>query len=240
MTIRVNGIELATSPEMADGMLAAHELLRQRAVETGLLAADERDEITINAACEALLAREVVTPAPDEAECRRYYEAHPGEFSSGDLMHVRHILFQVTQGTPVPQLRAKAEEMLRMLLAAPDRFTEMAEKYSNCPSSKQGGNLGQLSRGDSVPEFEKAVFKLLAPIGVMRELVKTRFGFHIVSVDRRIRGEVLPFETVRARAASCLTAAVEERAVRQYLSVLAARASLEGGALDAATSPLLQ
>ena len=91
---------------------------------------------------------------------------------------------------------------------------------SNCPSGPQGGNLGQIGRGDTAPEFERALFRP-GPPGLLREVVKTRFGFHIVAIDRRIPGARLPFEIVRERIAERLPAAVEEKALRQYVSVLA-------------------
>jgi peptidyl-prolyl cis-trans isomerase C len=90
-----------------------------------------------------------------------------------------------------------------------------------------------------VPEFEAALFKL-GPTGILRELVKTRYGFHIVAVDRHIPGSKLPFETARDRIAEKLSASVEEKALRQYVSLLAGRAEIEGVDLAASASPLVQ
>jgi peptidyl-prolyl cis-trans isomerase C len=215
------------------------ELLRQRAIERGLLRADAADAKEIAGAIERLLSDEVRVPSPSEAECRRYYETHRKELQSGDIVHARHILFQVTPSVPVPQLRARAEQTLNELLREPDRFDAVARKLSNCPSGQQGGNLGQIGRGDMVPEFEQAVFKL-GPTGILRELVKTRYGFHIVAVDRRIPGRMLPFEAMQKRIADRLKSLVEEKALRQYVSVLAGRAEIEGVDLDAAVTPLVQ
>ncbi|MEZ5475575.1 MAG: peptidylprolyl isomerase [Steroidobacteraceae bacterium] len=239
MTISVNGIELAVGADEAAEFLAARELLRQRAIETGLLTEGAVDASQIEHATEALLAREVATPTPDEAECRRYYDSNPAGFRSGDLVHARHILFQVTSATPVNAMRSRAEQTLNKLHAQPDRFAELARELSNCPSGEHGGNLGQLGRGDTVPEFERALFKL-GPTGLLRDIVKTRFGFHIVAVDRRIAGEQLPFDVVRDQIAERLRKRVEERAIRQYVSVLAARADVDGVDLGAAVSPLVQ
>ncbi len=205
----------------------------------GLLATAAADEPAVEAAIEALLEREVATPVPTEAECRRYYEQNRREFESGDLVNARHILFQVTPQVNVPQMRARAEQTLNELLARPDRFAALAAELSNCPSGQQGGNLGQVGRGDTVPEFEQALFKL-GPTGILRELVKTRYGFHVVAIDRRIPGNLLPFEMVRERIAERLAAAVEEKALRQYVSVLAGQAEVEGVDLAASASPLVQ
>jgi peptidyl-prolyl cis-trans isomerase C len=239
MTVTVNGIEIAVGSDEPAELAAARELLRQRAIETGFLDGEVADDDEIGQRIEALLAREVVTPSPDDEECRRYYESHPREFQSGDLVHVRHILFQVTPQVNVPQIRARAEQTLNELLADPDRFDALARELSNCPSGQQGGNLGQLSRGDTVPEFEKAVFKFGAS-GILRDIIKTRHGFHIVAVDQSIPGKPLPFEIAREQIAERLRMHVEEKAMRQYVSVLAARAEITGVDLDAASSPLVQ
>lgn len=239
MILSVNGMAVAVAGETPAEFAAARELLRQRAVAVGLLDAAIEDETEIDAAIEALLEKEVATPVPTDAECRRYYEQNPAEFESGDLVHARHILFQVTPQVNVPQMRARAEQALNELLAEPDRFAALAAKLSNCPSGEQGGNLGQIGRGDMLPEFEKAVFKFGAS-GILRDLVKTRYGFHIVAVDRRIPGRRLPFDAVRGQIGARLRSRVEERALRQYVSVLAGQAEIEGVQLDASESPLVQ
>lgn len=239
MILSVNGMAVAVEADAPAEFAAARELLRQRAVAIGLLGPTDEDEGTVEAAIEELLEKEVTTPQPTDAECRRYYELNPAEFESGDLIHARHILFQITPQVNVPQIRARAEEALNTLLAEPDRFAELAAELSNCPSSEHGGNLGQISRGDMVPEFEAALFKL-GPTGILHELVKTRYGFHIVAIDQRIPGTKLPFEMARDRVARKLSTSVEEKALRQYVSLLAGRAEIEGVNLAASASPLVQ
>ena len=99
--------------------------------------------------------------------------------------------------------------------------------------------LGQIGRGDTVPEFEKALFRL-GPTGLLRELVKTRYGFHIMAVDRRVPGAKLRFDVVRDDIAERLHAMVEEKALRQYISVLAGQADIQGADLNATPIPLVQ
>jgi len=239
MILSVNGIAVAVEADHSAEFAAAHELLRQRAVAVGLLEPAAENEETVEAAIEALIEKEVTTPKPTEAECRRYYEQNPAEFESGDLVHARHILFQVTPQVNVPQVRARAEQALNELLAEPDRFAALAADLSNCPSREQGGNLGQVGRGDTVPEFEKALFKFGAS-GILRDLVRTRYGFHVVAVDQRIPGRKLPFDAVQERIAARLRSRVDERALRQYVSVLAGQAEIEGIHLEASASPLVQ
>lgn len=239
MTASVNGIAVAPGEGEPLELAAVRELLRQRAVVDGLLDPDEADAVLVTEAVEELLSREVSTPEPVEDEMRRYYDSHAAEFRSGDLVNVRHILFQVTAAVNVPQIRARAEETLNILLKQPERFADLARELSNCPSGENGGILGQLGRGDTVPEFEKVLFSP-SRTGVSRDLVKTRFGFHIISIDQRIPGKQLPFDMVRDEVASRLRTSVEERALRQYVNVLAGGAALEGVDLGATSTPLVQ
>jgi peptidyl-prolyl cis-trans isomerase C len=239
MILTINGIALAVEHDASAELAAARELLRQRAVDLGLLDPGTDDDETVGAAIETLIEKEVATPVATEAECRRYYEQNSGEFESGDLIHARHILFQVTARVNVPEIRKRAEETLNALLRDPDRFGALARELSNCPSGQHGGNLGQIGRGDTVPEFEKALFQLEPP-GIMRSLVKTRYGFHIVAIDKRIPGNKVPFELVQEQIAERLRSRVEERALRQYVSVLAGQAEVQGVDLAGSVSPLVQ
>lgn len=182
-------------------------------------AAAEAAEAAETAAIEALLEREVQVPEAGEEACRRHYAAHPGRFSSGELVHARHILFAVTPGAPLELIRRKAEVTLAELQLDPSRFPALAAECSNCPSGAQGGNLGQLGRGDSVPEFERALFADEA-VGLLPRLVATRYGFHILLVEGRVPGRVPPFELVRDRVAADLQRRALERALAQYLQVL--------------------
>lgn len=232
--------------EAARRTLAIRELLLQRAGELGLLedgaprgAVTFADRGSEEAVIDRLLAQEVRTPEPQEAECRRHYDTHPERFVAGELVSASHILFALTPGTPVQALRERAGATLAELVADPALFAERARELSNCPSGAQGGSLGQFGRGDMAPEFEKALFGTAAT-GVLPSLVATRHGFHVVLVERRAPGRRLPFEAVRERIAVHLSALVQERALRQYVTVLAGQARIEGVELASVATPLVQ
>jgi peptidyl-prolyl cis-trans isomerase C len=226
--------------------LAIRELLLQRAGELGLApddagcaAPDDADRDAEDRLIEQVLEAEVKTPAPTSDECRRYYDMHPEQFTVGERVEARHILFAILPGTPVLALRDHAERTLKELKAAPDRFARRAAEMSNCPSGQLGGNLGQFGPGEMVPEFDKAAFGS-SVVGVLPTLVATRHGFHIVAIERRIEGRRLPFDAVEAQVAALLAARVEARALKQYIAVLAGRASIDGADLAAAATPLVQ
>ena len=228
----VNGVGVA------DRLEAVKELLRQRCLALGLVSAEASDS-AVEAGIELLLEREVKLPVPTEEECRRFYAAHQADFMTGELVFARHILFAVTPAVPVDPLRTKAEQTLAELLQHPDRFAERARELSNCPSGQQDGNLGQLARGECVPEFDQVVFGSRIT-GLLPQLVKTRYGFHIVAVDRRAPGQRVPFEVVHASIAAHLAEVVGRKALTQYVAVLAGKADLQGVDLMAAASPLVQ
>jgi peptidyl-prolyl cis-trans isomerase C len=119
----------------------------------------------------------------------------------------------------------------------PQRFAELARDYSNCPSAAQGGALGQLGRGDSVPEFERALFESRA-LGVLPELVDTRYGFHVVLVARRIAGKAVPFDAARGRIGTILREHSTGRALAQYVQILADESGLKGIDLQDFAGPL--
>jgi peptidyl-prolyl cis-trans isomerase C len=238
MTIAVNGVAVADQEWPTPQMAAVHELLRQRAVMLGWL--DDRAEpAAIGEAIERVLTEEVRVPDADETACQRYYAQHMQRYQTGELVAARHILFQITPGAPLAAVRAMAEAMLAELHTQPALFAERARSHSNCPSGELGGQLGQLQRGAMVPEFEQMLFGTTVT-GLLPQLVKTRFGFHIVAVDQRVPGEILPFEHVRERVAEDLRREAEARALSQYVRVLAGQAQLQGVELDGAVSPLVQ
>jgi peptidyl-prolyl cis-trans isomerase C len=176
---------------------------------------------------ERLLEREVPEAEPTEAEIRRYYGQNPGRFSAGELVEASHILFALTPRVPPERLRAKAAEVHALATHNPARFAELAREYSNCPSAAQGGSLGQLGRGDAVPEFERAVLEGES-LGVLPDLVATRFGFHVVQVARRIPGRVLPYEEAREGVAAFLRQRGTERAIGEYVRALMPAAQTPG------------
>jgi peptidyl-prolyl cis-trans isomerase C len=250
---RINGVPLHAPEEAlpleALRQRACTELLRQAAIAAGLLAADDPPpqagaiSEAASEAVEALLARALDLPEPDEAACRRHFDAQAARYRPGDRVHVRHLLFAVTPGVDVRRLRDRAEAALLQLRCvrdgAPDPFPAAAAELSNCPSAAQGGDLGWLQREDCAPELARELFAG-AEIGVLPRLVHSRFGLHVVEVLERAAGPLPDFEAVRGAVALTLRRQNFVSALRQYLQLLAGAAEVVGVELDAAETPLLQ
>lgn len=250
---RINGVALHANAETLSletlRQRACTELLRQAAQASGLLAANDiaaADGVISEAASmaiETLLEQTLNVPDPSEEACRRHYVAHESTYRTGERVRVRHILFAVTPGVDVAALRKHAEPIFLDVRChdgqVADRFTAAARQWSNCPSGAEGGNLGWLIAGDCAPEFARELFGH-SEVGVLPRLVHSRFGLHIVEVLEREPGVAQPFESVRGAVSLSLRQQTYITALRQYLQLLAGEAVVEGVALDASDTPLVQ
>ncbi|MCP1336601.1 peptidylprolyl isomerase [Futiania mangrovi] len=225
--------------------LAVRELLRQEASRAGIAPEPRalpggRIETDEEAVLRALLDRRLSACPPSEEEVRAVYDANPERFVSPALFEASHILFadDTRDVTVRPRARKRAAAVLAEIARDPGAFERIARAESDCPSRANGGMLGQLAEGDTVPEFE-AVLKAIEPGTVAPEPVETRYGVHVLRLDARADGAVLPFEAVRDRIA----AAIERRRwageARAFVERLVSVADVQGvvfAAADRATS----
>lgn len=214
--------------------LVVRELLLQRARQMDLAAeplndAEGRRETDEEAVIRALIEREVTLPEPDNDACRRYYERNPARFRSPDIYEVSHILFAAlpSDSEAYAQACKAAAAAMTELRAHPERFATLAQAHSCCPSAAQGGNLGQITGGQTTPEFERALLAL-TPGEMSPQPVETRYGFHVIRLDRRHDGRLLPYEVVADRIADYLRESVRRRAQAQYIARLVSAARIEG------------
>src|SRR3546814_11546600 len=126
------------------------------------------------------------------------------------------------------RLRTRAGEILNELLASGGTdLSEFARRYSNCPSGRDGGALGLISRGETVPEFEKPVFEMPAHTLIHR-LIETRYGFHIVKTGTVTQGYATAFDNVHSSIAAWLEQASRRRATHKSLEHLAGTTAITG------------
>jgi peptidyl-prolyl cis-trans isomerase D len=120
-----------------------------------------------------------------------YYNQHRDQYRVPEQAKVSHILIKTPLPGPdgkvdekgVAEAQRRAEDLLKQLRAGA-KFEDLAKKYSEDPgSAKEGGSLGWIGKGRTVPEFEKAAFS--QPKGQIGDLVKSSYGFHIIRVDDR-------------------------------------------------------
>lgn len=143
----------------------------------------------------------------------RYYRENPGAFMPPEEVHVRHILFR-TQSRSLAEARTLAREA-RGKIARGELFASLARAISEDPGTReQGGDLGWISRGGTVPEFERAAFALTAA-QPNSQPIETEFGVHLLHLVEKRGGTLEPFEAVRSRITQLL--------VEQYADTLARR-----------------
>lgn len=211
--------------DMAISTLILRELLSVEAQRLELEADSEEELIAL------LLQRQVQLPTLTEAECLRHYEQNQSYFTVGAAAEVDHILLQATPGVALEALHKKSQELLEEVAQATaadsSAFARLARQYSNCPSSEEGGYLGVLQKGQTVPEFEEVVFR--AEVGAVHPaVVESRFGFHIVRVMKRNEGQLLPYEQVAEAIREAITQSNQHTAWRQYAQHLMQEAKIEG------------
>jgi peptidyl-prolyl cis-trans isomerase C len=224
----------AASWQAAAEALVIRELLLQeaRALEIAgepLTDAAGRRETEEEAQIRVLLDEAVRVPQPTDAELRRYYEQNRSRFRAPELIEARHILIAARASEPANYARAreKAEAIANQLARDPDSFDRFARDHSDCASAGEGGWLGQLTPDTTTPEFAAAV-AALAEGETTRQPVETRYGFHVIRLERRIPSADLPFEAVADRLRDYLSERVRHKATAQYVARLVLLATIVG------------
>lgn len=139
-----------------------------------------------------------------DADLRDYYDQHRDQYRSPEQVKVSHILIKTPLPGPdgkvdekgVAEAQQRAEDLLKQVKSGAN-FEELAKKYSeDSGSAKNGGSLGWVGRGQTVPEFEKVAFSL--PKGQISGVVKSSYGFHIIRVDDKHDAELKPLDEVKS------------------------------------------
>jgi peptidyl-prolyl cis-trans isomerase D len=130
-------------------------------------------------------------------ELKAQYQQNIQQYQVPNRVHVEHILLMTVGKTDaeVEEIRQKAEDVLKQAQKGA-KFEDLAKKYSEDPGTKdKGGDLGWITQGQTVPEFEKTAFGL--DKGKLSDLVKTQYGFHIIKVLDKETAHTKPFEEVK-------------------------------------------
>jgi peptidyl-prolyl cis-trans isomerase C len=224
----------AAAFQAAARALIVRTLLLEEAGRAAIAAEPEfvapgKRELDDEARIRALMETSIPMFEPDDDACAAVYDADPSRFRSPDLYEASHILFLAhphdVQACAAAVANAKA--IIDELSVTPARFESLAREHSQCDSRANGGRLGQIAKGTTVPEFEKALQELdegqIAP-----NPVNSRFGVHVLRLDARARGQILPFAYVREQISEYLTEKRWRRDVVAYIEQIIRRADIEG------------
>lgn len=249
--VRVNGVEIppeAIASEIqhhpapdaetawieAARALAIRELLMQEAARQGLSAHPESDEhgrreAGDDALVRLLLEQSVEPAVADGDECRRYYEVNQERFRTPDLFEASHILIEPEGSDAAAWAAAKARTQAIAAEIGDDaaRFAEAARAFSGCASARQDGSLGQIRRGELVAQVQAGI-EALAEGATGRQPIRSRFGWHLLRLHRRIPGKTVPFEAVAPKIRDMLEARSWTVAATRYIASLAEAGVVEG------------
>jgi peptidyl-prolyl cis-trans isomerase D len=179
-----------------------------------------------------------VQVSPDDLQA--YYNQHRDQYRVAEQVKVSHILIKTPLPGPdgkvdekgVAEAQHRAEDLLKQLKGGAN-FEDLAKKSSEDPgSAKQGGSLGWIGKGRTVPEFEKAAFSL--PKGRLSDLVKSSYGFHIIRVDDKQDAHMKTLDEVKTEIEPILKQQKAQQLAQKEAEDLLQTAKAQG--LDAAAA----
>ena len=165
-----------------------------------------KEDMLINFAMSKAL--EGVKSATDD-EIKEFYEANKDRFVAGESVSASHILVDSEE---------KAKEILEKINSGEVSFEDVARKESSCPSSENGGNLGEFTRGQMVPEFDKAVFEM--EVGEVRGPVQTQFGYHLIKLNAKNEAKTYALEEIREQLKDMVMKEKQQKAYQSKLNQL--------------------
>jgi peptidyl-prolyl cis-trans isomerase D len=181
-------------------------------------------------------------PQVTDAEIQQYYNQNQSQYQVPEEVKVRHILIPVSQNATAAQVaaaKAKAQGILDELRKDNGKnFAELAKKDSGDPgSAPQGGELGWIKRGVTVPAFQHVAFS--QNVGQISGLVRTQFGFHIIQTEAKQAAHTQPLsQDLMAQIKSTLMQQKAAQAAQAFAEQLQKQATKEGLAKTAAANHL--
>ncbi len=213
-------------PDRIETTLRSLLLIRQLANEARDLGMDKDPVVQADielARDEILAKRRVAKVVADlevpnlEAVARERYQTSPALYTTPETLSVRHVLI-LRDNHGEAGAKALADKLYAEVKANPKLdFAAFAKQHSEeLKSAEQGGLIPRMSRGDTVADFEDAAFALKNP-GDISDVVRTRFGYHIIQLVSRTPGARVPYESVKDEILARLEAEFVSRARADYI-----------------------
>jgi peptidyl-prolyl cis-trans isomerase C len=204
---------------------AFKQVLEQRGLTLEKLRSDAGDDLRVTKMLQSELESKIaVTPA----QIDDFYKQNPAQFQQGEAVRASHILIAFPENADAAAkqaARAKAEAVLKDVKAGKD-FATLAKANSQDPgSAPNGGDLGFFQRGQMVPAFDDAAFKL-AP-GEVSEIVETNFGYHIIKVAEKQASRTVPLDEVRPQVQQFLEGQSRQAQTQAFVQALKAKGKVE-------------
>jgi len=226
--IKVTDAEIESRIEQVKGQFQSEEAFRGQLEQSGLSMEDFREEVRKSIKLENLMDMKTAhVTSPTGEESKDFYDSNTEQFSNPARIRASHILLGVEEGAPEAVHEQKKEQLgeIRKQILEGAEFAELAEEYSDCPSSSRGGDLGFFASGQMVKPFEEAAFAL--DVGEVSDIVKTRFGYHLIKVTEKEEAGKVPFDEAQANIEEYLLSMRRQEEMNDYLSSLRESAEIE-------------
>jgi peptidyl-prolyl cis-trans isomerase C len=187
------------------------------------LKSDARVDMSIDKMMQAELATTIAT----EAEAKEFYDKNPDQFKQAESAQASHILIMADEKADEATkkaARAKIDSVYKRVKAGED-FAKLARENSQDGSAQQGGDLGEFTRGQMVPAFDEAAFKLKP--GEVSEVVTTQFGYHIIKLTSKKDPTTYPYEQVKPKIVEVLTNRKKQEKVNAFIEAMKKKAKIE-------------
>lgn len=201
----------------------------KRLEEAGFTAEAFEEDVRRQLSVERLIQEDIAKDlSVSDAEVHAFYEANTDKLTRPAQIHARHILIKVAPDADEAAKQAareRAEAVLEKARKKGADFAALAEEYSEGPSGPRGGDLGFAPRGQFVPAFEAAAWGLEP--GEISDVVETRFGYHVLKLEEKRPGEVVPEAEVSDRIRQHLAEQKSQAAVQARVKALREKAEVE-------------
>jgi peptidyl-prolyl cis-trans isomerase SurA len=193
----------------------------EKAVEgSGLPWEDYKTQIRNGMLTQEVIRREVGSHIniPNE-EVKTYYDAHSQEFTRPEQVVLTEI-FLSTEGKSPEEMESvqKKTEDLRNRVVKGDDFNEIAKRYSEGSTAKDGGDLGTFQRGQLSPQLEAIVFKMEK--NQITDVIQTKTGFEVLKVENHFQAGLQPLDKVENEVMNKLYMEKMQPSMRTYLGEL--------------------
>ncbi len=167
-----------------------------------------RKDLAADIKASMLMEQQMGMPTVTVAQAKEFYDEHKSEFILPESIDVSHILFTVDSTAPIAtqkMLKAELREIKKKIETGKMTFEQAAEKYSECPTAKNGGKIGVISKADTTisPIFSKAAFSL--PVSNISDVVESEMGDHLIFVTQKDAVHTATFDEIEYKLIDYLT-----------------------------------
>ncbi|MFW5802524.1 MAG: peptidylprolyl isomerase [Verrucomicrobiota bacterium] len=207
---------------------AGEEKLQESLEQNGITREELLEDLGRELGVRQWLQEEVMSNVTvDDEAAREFYKNNPEAFTTTAQKNASHILVSADQSDSDKdrkKAKSKAEDLRKQLEEGAD-FAELAEAESDCPSSKQGGDLGFFGKEQMAPAFEEAAFAL--EDGELSDVVETRFGYHVIKGGPAKEAGTAPFEEAKPKIMQHLQQQEAQQALEKVVGILKEQTDVE-------------